>query len=67
MKNKRIKEFVAVLLAPLMIALVLLHIVLALIVAAISVVDAVAKGTFDGFTEYFSDVLELPNDRRRTR
>ena len=59
MKNKRIKEFVAVLIAPLMIALALLHIVLGLIIAAISVVDAVAGGTLDGFTEYFSDVLEF--------
>ena len=61
------KRFFFFVIAPLILAVAILYIVLTAIGAMIGVVAAVAWGTLEGFTEYFSDVLESTNDGRRTR
>lgn len=52
------KKFFAIVVAPLALAVAILYFVLTVIGAVISAVAAVAGGTLDGFTEYFSDVLD---------
>lgn len=50
------KKFFAIVVAPLVLAVAILYFVLTVIGAVIDA--AVAGGTLDGFTEYFSDVLD---------